>query len=217
MSILLTSLWLGILTSISPCPLTTNIAAVSFVGKRIDKPFYVLLSGLVYSFGRALLYLVLGLSISRSLQMIPYVSDFLQSKIMWLVSPLMIIIGLVLLDLIKIPLPNIKSSSFSAEKIQKFGLWGAFLIGILFAAAFCPVSAALFFSNLLNSKGNWIALTAYGIGTGLPVMIFAFVIAFAVNQIGKFYQATITFEKYARKFTGLLFIGIGSYYLWRIF
>ena len=81
MSILLTSLWLGILTSISPCPLTTNIAAVSFVGKRIDKPFYVLLSGLVYSFGRALLYLVLGLSISRSLQMIPYVSDFLQSKI----------------------------------------------------------------------------------------------------------------------------------------
>lgn len=71
--------------------------------------------------------------------------------------------------------------------------------------------------NLINSKGNWIALTAYGVGTGLPVMIFAFVIAFAVNQIGKFYQATITFEKYARRFTGLLFICIGSYYLWRIF
>lgn len=217
MSILLTSLWLGILTSLSPCPLTTNIAAVSFIGKTLDKPFYVFLSGLVYSLGRALLYLILGIAISRSLQMIPYVSDFLQSKMMWAVSPLMIIIGLILLDMIKIPLLNIKSSKFSAEKVQKFGLWGAFLIGILFAAAFCPVSAALFFSNLINSKGNWIALTAYGVGTGLPVMIFAFVIAFAVNQIGKFYQATITFEKYARRFTGLLFICIGYYYLWRIF
>ena len=93
MSILLTSLWLGILTSLSPCPLTTNIAAVSFIGKTLDKPFYVFLSGLVYSLGRALLYLILGIAISRSLQMIPYVSDFLQSKMMWAVSPLMIIIG----------------------------------------------------------------------------------------------------------------------------
>lgn len=214
MSMILASLWLGILTSISPCPLTTNIAAVSFVGKQINKPYYVLFAGLIYSLGRALLYLCLGLFISRSLQWLPYVSDFLQNKMMWLVSPIMILVGLLLLDLIRIPLPSIKLSNISSEKMQKFGLLGAFIIGILFASAFCPISAALFFSSLINSQGNWLALLAYGIGTGLPVMIFAFVMAFAANQIGKVYKATASFEKYARKMTGIIFVIIGTYYLW---
>ena len=215
MSLLFTSLWLGVLTSISPCPLTSNIAAISFLGKQVNRPYYVLYSGLFYSLGRVLLYVVLGLILTQSISVVPMVSDFLQSKIFYFVAPIMILIGFVLLDIIKFSIPAFNTSR-QTEKVQKFGLLGAFLIGILFAMSFCPVSAALYFSTLISSNGDWMLLFAYGVGTGLPVILFAFVLAFASNKISQFYKATTLFEKYARKITGIIFIVIGFYYFWRI-
>lgn len=215
MSLLLTSLWLGILTSISPCPLASNIAAISFLGRQVNRPYYVLYSGLFYSLGRVLLYVALGLILIRSISVVPIVSDFLQGKIFYFVAPIMILIGLILLDIIKLTIPTFNISR-KAEKMQKLGLMGAFLIGFLFAVSFCPVSAALYFSTLMNSNGNWMFLFAYGVGTGLPVILFAFVLAFASNKISQFYKATTVFEKYARKITGIIFIFIGFFYLWRI-
>ncbi|MGW8258007.1 MAG: hypothetical protein ACWGMZ_11015, partial [Thermoguttaceae bacterium] len=47
----LSALWLGILTSISPCPLATNIAAISYIGRRVDSSKQVFLTGLVYTLG----------------------------------------------------------------------------------------------------------------------------------------------------------------------
>ncbi len=215
MSLLFTSLWLGVLTSISPCPLTSNIAAISFLGKQVNRPYYVLYSGLFYSLGRVLLYVVLGLILTQSISVVPIVSDFLQSKIFYFVAPIMILIGFVLLDIIKFSIPTFNTSR-QIEKVQKFGLLGAFLIGILFAMSFCPVSAALYFSTLISSNGDWMLLFAYGVGTGLPVILFAFILAFASNKISQFYKVTTLFEKYARKITGIIFIVIGFYYFWRI-
>lgn len=212
----LTSLWLGILTSISPCPLATNIAAVSFVGKRIDNPLYVLLNGFVYTLGRTLFYVVLGMSLAVAMQNIPMVSHFLQTKMMFVLAPLMVVIGVVMLNILPIKLPQWKMGQKSTEKLAAYGLVGSFLLGILFASALCAVSAALFFSNLISSQGSFIGMLMYGIGTGLPVMAFAFVLAFSVNRIGAVYKATALIEKYARTFTAVLFIGIGIYYLWRI-
>ena len=68
------ALWLGVLTSLSPCPLATNIAAVSYVGKQIGRPRRVLAAGVVYSLGRALTYMVLGLLLVSSLLSAPILS-----------------------------------------------------------------------------------------------------------------------------------------------
>lgn len=214
MIVILTSLWLGILTSISPCPLATNIAAISFIGKRINKPYYVLLSGLFYTMGRTLLYIILGIVISKTMQSIPIVSDFLQNKMMYFAAPVMIIIGVFLLDIIKIKLPDIKLMNFSSNKLEKMGLIGSLFMGILFAATFCPVSAALFFSNLITSQGSIFSLFLYGIGTGIPVLFFAFILAFVVNKISTIYKVTAKIEKIARIVTGIIFIIVGLYYIY---
>lgn len=214
---ILSALWLGILTSISPCPLASNIAAVSFIGRRVGKPYYTLLSGLLYTLGRTLFYTILGVILSFSLHSIPAVSGWLQSNMAYIAGPLLVILGLIMTGIINIKLPQFKIGAKTQGRVDKMGLFGALLIGFLFAAMLCPVSAAFFFSNLIQSNGNVFVLATYGIGTGLPVVVFALVLAFFANKLSSVYNATTAFEKYARLFTGGIFIIVGIYYLWRIF
>ena len=211
----ITALWLGILTSISPCPMATNIAAVSFIGKQVANPGLVLLRGLLYTFGRTLFYAFLGIVVVQMVQNIPVVSQFLQQKMVWLIAPMMFVLGIIMLNILPVKFPNFKLKQNNAEKLARRGLTGSFALGIAFAAVFCPVSAALFFSNLINTNGNILALTLYGIGTGIPVVCFAFILAFCVNRIGQAYKIIGTFEKYARVLTALIFIGVSFYYIWR--
>lgn len=152
LGIILTSVWLGILTSISPCTLTTNIAAVSYIGQKVGKPHYVMLSGLFYTLGRTFLYTVLGLILSFSFSSIPVISQFLQMNMPYIVAPSLILIGLMILDILKIPGfgLNIKGNA----NMEKRGLLKSFGLGILFAMALCPVSAALFLGNLIQTQGN---------------------------------------------------------------
>lgn len=211
---LLPALWFGVLTSISPCPLAMNIAAVSYLGKKISKPSFVLLSGFVYTLGRTVFYVLLGGILFYSFSAIPAVSDFLQTKMTYFVGPIMIVLGFILLDILKIKMPTLQFDNQKLEKrIDKTGLIGTFMVGFLFASVLCPVSAAFFFSNLIQSGGNPVVLLLYGIGTGLPVLLFAFMLAFCAEKIGGLYKKTALFETYARKITAVLFIGIGFYYL----
>ncbi len=214
--LLLTSLWLGILTSISPCPLASNIAAVSFLSKDLKSPYYVFLKGLTYTIGRTFFYVALGLIISNTMENLPLISDFLQNKMMMFVAPIMVLIGLIMLKVIKFNLPTFKLSNNKTSKLAEKGFIGSFLLGFIFASALCAVSAALFFSNLINSEGSIPAMFMYGIGTGIPVMIFAFILAFSANKIGQVYKATTIVEKYARTITAYIFIIIGTYYIWRM-
>jgi len=211
--ILLTSLWLGILTSISPCPLTTNIAAVSYVGQKIGKPYYVLLAGVFYTLGRTALYTILGVALSFSFSSIPFVSHFLQNNMAYFVATVLIFVGLMILGIIKIKIPRLALKENAQKRIEKQGLLGAFSLGFLFALALCPVSAALFLGNLIQTKGNILSLVLYGIGTGLPVLVLAFVLAFSIKNIAKVHSKIVLFEKYARKLTGLVFVVGGCYYL----
>lgn len=151
MQILLTALWLGILTSISPCPLTTNIAAISFLNRKMTKPYFVFLNGVFYMIGRTAFYTIIGVSLSYFLNMIPVVSDFLQTKIEYIAGPIMIVLGIILLDIIKISIPAFKLKEKTQDKLNKAGFLGSFAIGFLFAMMLCPVSAAFFFSKL-NTK-----------------------------------------------------------------
>lgn len=211
------ALWLGILTSINPCPLATNIAAISFIGKQVDSTRRVIWSGFLYTAGRMITYLSLGILTVAGIRSIPGVSNFLQRYMSKLLGPLLIIVGIILLELIQI---NISGGASSSGKIQKAaergGIWGAGLLGIIFALSFCPFSAALFFGSLipLSVRHNSILLlpSLYGLGTGLPVIVFAILIALSTQAVGKAFNILTRVEWWARRITGIIFIVIGMYY-----
>ena len=211
------ALWLGILTSISPCPLATNIAAVSFLSKKIAHPFMVFLSGFAYTLGRMVAYAALGWIIISSLLSVPQVAQFLQKYMVKALGPLLIITGLFLLEIITVKLPGVALSQKHHNKLVESGAPGAFLLGLIFALAFCPVSAALFFGSLiplaLNTKAGALLPFIYGIGTGLPVLGFAVAIALGVTSMSHWFHEITKLEFYTRRITGVIFVLAGLYYI----
>ena len=210
------ALWLGILTSISPCPLASNVAAISFLSKKIAHPVLVFISGLAYTLGRMVSYAVLGWIIISSLLSVPQVAQFLQKYMGKVLGPLLILTGLILLEVITIRLPGISLSQKQHNKLAESGAGGAFLLGFIFALAFCPISAALYFGSLIplaiNSKGGIVLPFIYGIGTGLPVLVFAVAIALGVTSLSHWFNKITKLEYYTRKITGAVFIIVGLYY-----
>lgn len=215
------ALWFGILTSISPCPLASNIAAVSYIGGQNEGARRVLLAGVLYTAGRALTYTVIGAILVSSTRYISLVANSLQTWMNVLLGPFLILVGLVLLEVIRFGSFGIQGGI--GEKVQNrirgIGIWGAGVLGIIFALSFCPVSAALFFGSLFsiafqfNSRFAMPAL--FGVGTALPVIAFAFLLAFASEGINRVFQGVTWFEGWARKITAVIFIGAGVYYVIR--
>jgi len=212
------ALWLGILTSISPCPLATNIAAISFLSKKINHPRLVLQSSIAYTIGRMLTYAVLGVVIITSLASVPVTANFLQKYMNKLLGPILLVVGLFLLDLIKINIPSFSVSKEKQTTLAESGVKGSFVLGVVFALSFCPIAAALFFGSLipLALKSSYgIALPFfYGVGTGIPVVVFAVGIAMGITSFSKWFHKTTTFELYTKKITGIAFILIGTYFIW---
>ena len=210
------ALWLGLLTSISPCPLAGNIAAVSYLGKKVDSPRLVLISGLLYTIGRLLAYLLIGIILVTGLLAVYEISDILQSDINKFLGPLLIITGLFLLGLFKFNFKGTGVSEKLQKKADKSGLWGALFLGLIFALSFCPVSAALFFGSLVplavKHQSNLLMPAVYGIGTALPVIVFAFLIALGTKYVAIFFNNLSKIEKYARWLTGGIFVVVGLYY-----
>lgn len=213
---LASALWLGILTSISPCPLASNVAAVSFLSNKITHPALVFISGVAYTIGRMVAYVLLSWIIISSFLSLPQAAQFLQRYTGKALGPLFIITGFILLDIISFRLPKLKLSARHHNKLVESGVPGAFLLGFILALAFCPISAALYFGSLLpltvNSKNGMFMPFIYGIGTGLPVLIFAFAIALGVKSLSHWFDRVKGFEYYTRKITGVIFILVGLYY-----
>ena len=211
-----TAFWLGILTSISPCPLATNIAAISFIGRKVENPRHVLLSGALYALGRSLTYLSLGILLATALLSAPHLSHWLQKYMNKLLGPVLILVGMFLLDLLRLNLSGPGMSEAMRGRVEKMGVGGAGLLGILLALSFCPVSAALFFGSLIPiavKSGSGILLPSlYGIGTALPAILFAILIAFGVSSVGRIFNRITRIEPLVRRITGLIFVGIGIYF-----
>lgn len=214
---LFTAAWLGVLTSISPCPLTTNIAAISFISRRSEHPLSVFGSGVFYTLGRAVTYAAIGAILVGGLLSAPVVSAFLQKYMNRILGPVLIVTGVFLLELIKLNL----SISAGGEKSQRLGNRGgiisAMLLGIIFALSFCPVSAAIFFFGGLVSvsvKHNSFLMfpLVYGVGTALPVIVFAMMIAGGAKLLASAFRKITVFEKWSRRITGAIFIAAGIYY-----
>lgn len=220
----LSALWFGILTSVSPCPLATNITAISFVSRRTGSPQGVLLSGLLYTLGRAAVYVAIGVLLVMSLLSAPTVSLSLQMWMNKLLGPILILVGMVMLGLLRISLRGRGMSQRLQQRIERWGLLGALGLGALFALSFCPVSATLFFGSLLPlavKHGSGVLLPfVYGIGTAVPVVIFAVVLAFGARWLGTVFERVTQVERWMRVLTGVVFIGVGVYmslvYVYRV-
>lgn len=210
------AVWLGVLTSISPCPLATNIAAISFIGKNVSSARMAFFSGLFYMAGRMLVYIALGILIVSSILAVTDLSFFLQDKVNMILGPVLIFAGIFLLGVIRLNLPGFGISTKMQERAAGYGIWGAVLLGIVFALSFCPVSAALFFGSLIplsvKYNSSFIVPSLYGIGTALPVLVFSFLVAFGARSIGQMFEKLTLFELWARRITGIIFIFIGVYY-----
>lgn len=210
------ALWLGILTSISPCPLASNVAAISFLSRKITHPALVFISGLAYTLGRMASYAILGWVIISSLLSVPQAAQFLQKYMGKALGPLLILTGLFLLEIITIRLPGLPLSQKHHNKLAESGAWGAFLLGFILALAFCPISAALFFGSLIplaaGSKSGILLAFIYGVGTGLPALVFAVAIAFGATSLSRWFNKLTKLEYYMRKVTGIIFILAGAYY-----
>ncbi len=214
------ALWLGILTSISPCPLASNIAAISFIGRHVGNHRRVLLSGWFYTLGRTAAYVILGVAILGAFEWLAVsggeVSRFLQRYVNQALGPVLILVGMLLLGM----LGSSFSLNLAGQGVQERAGRGSVLwsggLGFLFALSFCPVSAGLFFGGLLTlSAANRSAVllpTIFGVGTALPVIVFAFLIAFASEYVGRAFNRLRQIERWVRTITGIVFILAGVYY-----
>ncbi len=211
------ALWLGILTSISPCPLATNIASISLISYQVSKKSIVFLSGILYGLGRSITYIAISMIIVKLALNISALSNFLQIYINKILGIILILIGMFLLNLFKMNLPGFTPPEKLSRRLSQSGLIGTFLLGALFALAFCPISAALFFGSLipisLKVKSAIGLPLIYGLGSALPVLGFAVVIAAGSEYVGKFYQNLNRVEFYAKRITGVIFILVGIYYV----
>lgn len=209
------AIWLGILTSISPCPLATNIAAVSYLGKQVENTRGVILSGIVYTLGRMTAYAVTGALITGSMLAIPDISNFLQKYMNKVLGPILIVAGMFLLGLISFSFGGGSGHERIKSIIRHNSVIGSFLLGIIFALSFCPISAALFFGALLplavKHNSPVILPLMYGAGTALPVIIFAFFIGISADITARAFDKLTAAELWLRRITGIIFILVGVY------
>ena len=208
---------LGLLTAISPCPLATNISATAYIAKTIRQKHFVLLSGLLYTIGRMFTYSIIGVVIYFGASKFQ-VAKLIQGNGEKFVGPIMIVIGLIMLNIIKLDfLFKGNLTEKLSDKFKDKGLLGAFLLGVVFALAFCPYSGALFFAMLipltLSSSAGLILPIVFSIGTGLPVIFFAFVIAYSMEKMGLYFKAITSIEKVMRILAGITFVLTGLYYI----
>lgn len=213
---LISAILLGLMTAISPCPMATNITAIGFIGKDIEQRRQVFYKGLIYTSGRVFSYTALALILYFGADQFKISSIFQQygEKI---IGPLLIIIGIFMLGLIKINFPGFSGLTQKFSKQSDHNFWQVFLLGLLFALAFCPYSGVLYFGMLIplsiNSASGLYLPVVYAIATGIPVIIFAWLIAYTISGAGKLYNKIKSFEYWFRRIVAVLFIGVGIYYV----
>lgn len=211
----ISALVLGLMTAISPCPMATNITAIGFISKDVSNRQRVFTSGIIYTLGRVFSYTTLAFILFLGANKLKFSLLFQQygEKIL---GPLLILIGLVMLGILKINFPGFSKLVKRFEEKQTHSFWDVFLIGVIFALAFCPYSGVLYFGMLIpmtiSSASGLFLPPIFAVATALPVILFAWLIAFAISKVGSVYDKLKDFELWFRRIVALTFIGVGSYY-----
>ncbi len=217
---ILSAFILGLMTAISPCPLATNITAIAYIGKDVENRKKVFYNGLIYTLGRSITYTAIGLVFyfgASTFQFKVFLQQFGEKAL----GPILILIGLSMLDIIRIKIPGMGKLNEKMEAKSKSGFGGVLLLGIVFALGFCPYSGVLYFGMLIpmtitSVSGLYLPIV-FALGTGIPVIIFAWIIAFAVGGVGNAYNKIKVFDKWFRRVVSIVFILVGIYYLQYLF
>ncbi len=214
---MLTAFLLGLMTAISPCPLATNITATAYLSKDIDIKKRVLFNGLFYTLGRMMTYTALGMLLYFGASQFRIAGALQGIGGIWL-GIVLLVIGIFMLDLIRLNLPGVGKMTRRIEKKKgKKTYWDAFLLGLFFALAFCPYSGMLYFGGLIPmtiaSASGLLLPPIFAIATGLPVIIIAWLLAYSVSNIGKFYNRMNSFQKWFKRVVAAVFIMVGVYYI----
>lgn len=213
-----TALLLGLITAIAPCPMATNIAAVAYITRNVKDRKYAVITGSLYTLGRMFSYTVLGIFLIVVGLDIPWVSATIQDVGEKVLGPLLIVVGLLMLFIDRIPFGTGGGKLASlGSKIAGWGMIGGFLLGVIFALAFCPYSAVLFFGALipvaLKSTGGVALPAVFAIGTGLPVLVFGTLLSLGVSGVANWLNALSRAERIIRIIVSVIFIGVGIYYV----
>jgi len=213
---ILSAFVLGLMTAISPCPLATNITAIGFISKDVEHQKKVFRNGLVYTLGRAISYTLLAVIIFIGADQFK-ISGWFQQYGEKILGPLLIIIGLFMLDILKIRFPGVSGLTKRFQENGTNSYREVLLLGIVFALAFCPYSGVLYFGMLIpmtiSSASGLYLPVVFAIATGIPVIIFAWLLAYTVSGVGKLYNSLKIFEIWFRRVISVIFIGIGIYYV----
>jgi cytochrome c biogenesis protein CcdA len=212
------SFFIGLMTALSPCPLATNITAIAYVSKKINNSKHTLIVGFLYTLGRMFSYtllasLIVWLGISSQ-----SISFFLQTYGDKILGPLLVVIGIVMLDIIKLSIfKGSDKLNKLKEKLANKGYLGSFLLGVIFALAFCPFSGVLFFGMLIPlaiKAGDGLVIPAvFAFATGLPVIIFSFILVYSISKLSSIMNKVQIIEKWMRKIVGIIFVLVGFYYI----
>lgn len=220
----LTAFILGLLTAISPCPLATNIAAIGFISKNIEDRKAIFMRGIYYTVGRILAYTVLGIILISILKEGASMFGIQKAISKWgelLIGPVLLIIGLFMLFGHKLNLPKFGFDGSNSEKLAGKGSWGALLLGVLFAMAFCPSSGIFYFGMLIpmsvTATVGWLLPVLFAVATALPVLVVAWILAFSVEKVGEVYGKIQTVQKWLNIVVGTLFVIVGIYYCYTMY
>jgi cytochrome c biogenesis protein CcdA len=213
---LIWAIGLGVFTAVTPCTLVANIAAVSYIGRRVDSPRHILLAGSLYSVGQTLAYAVLGFVVVAGLLASAAVSSFLHRYMNELLGPILILTSMILFGLLDIAFSGPGIGERLQKRVDAWGIWGAFMLGVTFAITFCPLSGALFFFQLIPAsvqlESRIMMPTLYGLGNVLPILAMTLLLAFGARSFSKVYHRVAQCERVLRYFVAALFLAVGVFF-----
>lgn len=212
---LVSALLLGLLIAVAPCPLTINITAMGYISKDISRPGRVFSNGIFYALGTIAAYTGLAFVLYLGADQFR-ISTVFQQYSEYIIGPLLFLIGLYMFGIIRLDFPGLSRLAGKFEKRSSFRAWDAFLLGFVFALAFCPYSGMLYFAMLIPliiTTASPLLSLPFSLAAGIPVVLFAWLLAFTVSGVGKAFNRLKSFEFWFRKVLAVLFIGIGIYYI----
>jgi cytochrome c-type biogenesis protein len=171
----------GLAFSFNPVALASIPVSLAYVTKGRDRS-QALLFGSMFIFGMVLTHVVLGLVAGLGGK---WAAEITGRGWGLFLGPLLIVLGLMWAGWLRIPLPSI---GFRATRPA--ATWGAFLLGIPFAIAVCPVCTPALVVLLGVTAGigsvllGVVLLLAFALGRAIPIALGAFAVSWLENLKG---------------------------------
>lgn len=216
MILLLEAFILGLLTILDPCTLMTSITAISYIDKEINNRRKVLMNGLMFVLGKLVTYVLLSIPFMVGAQT-EGIQHFLGHYGEPILAGFMLVCGVVLLFSGHHHHEHDHGISKFLQNADSNASWlWSFILGIFFAIAFCPHRLVYFLTMIdstltMPSTWSWLMPVVFSLGTGLPIMLIAWLVSYSAVNIAKLKSKMGTFEKWFRQICAILFLVLGTY------